>query len=112
MVFPFCFSQQLDGCSMSHHPGLALCGHGQAFKNWASLGSLHHSSHPSFVWMHSCPAAILGTTEIFPKVELNLMSNRLISKMGAEKAGSPVIPVQGGSHPSLEEKGNPLRWMG
>lgn len=40
------------------------------------------------------------------------MSNRLISKMGAEKAGSPVIPVQGGSLPSLEEKGNPLKWMG
>lgn len=56
--------------------------------------------------MHSCPAAILGMLEIFPKVELNLMSNRFISKMGAEKAGSPMSPAQGGSAPCLEEKGN------
>lgn len=61
------------------------------------------------MWMHSCPAAILGMPEMFLKVELILMRNRFISKMGAEKAASPVIPVQGGSLPSLEEKGNPLK---
>lgn len=62
--------------------------------------------------MYSCPAAILGMPEIFPKVELILMSNRFISKIGAEKAAGPVIPVQGGSLPSLEEKRNPLKWVG
>lgn len=55
--------------------------------------------------MRPFPAAFLGMSEILPKVELNLMmSNRLIIKLGAEKAGSPVIPIQGGSLPSLEEK--------
>lgn len=70
--------------------------------------------------MRPFPAAFLGMSEILPKVELNLMmSNRLIIKPGAEKAGSPVIPVQGGSLPSLEEKEKspdadgltPARWV-
>ena len=33
-----------------------------------------------------------------------MLSKRLIIKMGAGKAGSPVIPIQGGLFPSLEEK--------
>lgn len=59
------------------------------------------------------PVAFPGMLEILPKVDLNLiLSKRLIIKMGAEKTGSPGIPVQGGSLPSLKEKENPLTRMG
>lgn len=63
--------------------------------------------------MRPFPVAFPGMSEILHKVDLNLiLSKRLIMKMGAEKTGSPVIPVRGGSPPSLEEKGNPLLRMG
>lgn len=43
--------------------------------------------------MRPFPAAFLGLSEVLPKVDLNLMlSNRLIARMGAGEAGSPVVP--------------------